>query len=202
MPIRIDCSPNMNTYIRLSGIHAGVTLFAILLLAGCTGRKQQAESAPPLLEKEAIESALSSFAKDWGMPSHPEVIPKTCYLRNTYAPVQRDEIAAALALASEDGERQAVAAITSGQPEEVLTASSLPCKLSRPQEIDKIESGGHIYPGAVIIVSHVGFDNRRENAALLLGEARGDLSGSTWIIFLRKSATGWSVLGRHLLKRS
>jgi hypothetical protein len=154
------------------------------------------------MERDVIKAALVSFAGDWGMPDHPEAVPKVCYLRNTYASIDRYQIAAAKAAAEEEGERRAVEAIAASSTGPLPDFPSMHCKISTLQEIEKIESAGHVYQGAVLVVSHPGLDESGENAAVLLGETRADLAGSTWVIFLKKSTTGWSVAQRRLLKQS
>jgi hypothetical protein len=155
-----------------------------------------------MAERDVIEAALVSFAGDWGMPGHPDAVPKVCYLRNTYASVDRYQIAAAKAAAEEEGERRAVEAIAASSTGPLPGFPSTHCKILTLQEVEKIESAGHVYQGAVLVVSHPGLDESGENAAVLLGEARADLAGSTWVVFLKKSTTGWSVAHRRLLKQS
>ena len=178
-----------------------LALFAMLVTLACTS-KERSHPIGQHADKNLIEAVLTNFAKDWGMPGHPEAIPRPCYLRDTYSAVDRDQLAAAVGAAMGEQQRSAAGSITSAYHQPLPSISASPCKLSTDEEIHRIESAGHVYSTAIISISGIGFDTSGESAAVLLGEARGDLAGSTWIIFLQKSGNGWSVVQRRMLRQS
>lgn len=200
MPTRTDCLLNTNTCADARLWQGGI---AILLLVGVLACTSQRPSAPESKQAAAvIQAVLANFTADWGMPGHPEAVPRTCYVRNMYASPDRDDMRTAIAIADGDGARAATAAIQSAPRETLLPVFNFPCKLSTPEEVRKLESGTHVYAGGIVIVSHAGFDSSGDSAAVLLTESRGDLAGSTWLVLLRRTEKSWLVVQRKIVSQS
>ncbi len=200
MPIHTECLLNMhmcinnNTTIR----HViSLVLLSVLLPLGCTRHDQSSQ----LAESKVLETVVADFVNDWGMPGHPEAVPKRCYLQNTYRAVSADETAAAAAVGGSEA-RSAIAAIASGRSDAQLKLSSVPCALASSAEIEKLQISAHEYAGGILTLSHVGLDPAGENAAVVLNEARADIAGSTWILILKRSGDKWRIVRRTVIQRS
>lgn len=188
----------LNRFLRASTLAPFAMTLACLSFCGC-----KTHATADQEELRIAKAAIDGFMADWGLPVKiVQQLPKQCYINDRFAsatelrnPYFSDRLNPQMRQAVEDLLRKPAGGL--------VRDLGLPCKPLRDafRMVPSSENAAGAGIG-VLQISRVGMDRTDAYAVVLLREARADLAGSTWAIFLRREGSEWRIERRELIAQS